>query len=186
MSADATTARSGLPPFYRRRRFLRTALPVTAMVVAFLVGLGLYNAFYGSSGLHENQIPLTQNPPTPPPDPPTTRSGSNSQPPSPRHNPDARNYRSPPPHDPTPTNASPSATPNTHHRQERGFAYRHSNSFNRLQVSGRHALTQQRHKASRRKRGVTGLRADEDSRPGMAIRPYRGRSLRETYPARPR
>jgi hypothetical protein len=65
MSADATTARSGLPPFYRRRRFLRTALPVISMAVAFLVGLGVYNALYGSSGASTKRIPLPPTPPTP-------------------------------------------------------------------------------------------------------------------------
>jgi hypothetical protein len=65
MSADATTAPQGLPPFYRRRRFLRAGLPVISMGVALLVGLGIYDVVYGSSGLHGPSIPLTPDPPTP-------------------------------------------------------------------------------------------------------------------------
>jgi hypothetical protein len=35
------------------------------MVVAFIIGLGLYNVFYGSNGLHGGSIALSPDPPTP-------------------------------------------------------------------------------------------------------------------------
>jgi hypothetical protein len=65
MSENATSTGAGLPPFYRRRRFWRAALPVIAMAAAVLLGLGLYNAFYGSSGLSRTSIPLPPDPPMP-------------------------------------------------------------------------------------------------------------------------
>lgn len=64
MSANATTARSGLPPFFRRRRFWRTAIPVASMVLAFLAGLVLYDSLYGNNGI-QGRIPLPKQPPTP-------------------------------------------------------------------------------------------------------------------------
>ncbi|HEY2354997.1 MAG TPA: hypothetical protein VGH79_08895 [Gaiellaceae bacterium] len=66
MSADATTPRSGLPPFYRRRRFWRNSAPIVAMVAAFVVGIGIYGAFGSSgAGVPTKPIPLPDNPPTP-------------------------------------------------------------------------------------------------------------------------
>ncbi len=66
MSANATTARSGLPPFYRRRRFWRNTSPAILMVFAFFLGVFLFNA-YGSdgSGLPTKGIPNKPLPPTP-------------------------------------------------------------------------------------------------------------------------
>ena len=65
MSVHAATAPSGLPPFYRRRRFWQAAGPALATGLAILIGLGVYNVFYGSGGLHYNPIPLQPDPPTP-------------------------------------------------------------------------------------------------------------------------
>jgi len=67
MSANATTAQSGLPPFYRRRRFWRAAIPGGAMLAAFLTGLALFSVFHDSSGLAQGKgLPIPTNPKTPP------------------------------------------------------------------------------------------------------------------------
>jgi hypothetical protein len=56
MSANATTARSEHGPFYRRRGFWRNAVPVLAMVAAFVVGMVIVNSFRGGV-THEARIP---------------------------------------------------------------------------------------------------------------------------------
>jgi len=50
MSLHTGTISTGRKPFYRREKFWRVTLPITAAVCVVVAGLLVYNAIYGSNG----------------------------------------------------------------------------------------------------------------------------------------